>query len=113
MKPVPALLLSACVALAVGWADPLGAQTQPAAERPHLYVLQFNRWGDLVNPLERDLVASDLANDPNIRRVVIVSYGWANDGESSTATYAQLLLDMAEHAERTAEPGSTAANLAF
>lgn len=99
---VLAAVISAWAGLAVAQHPP------PAFERPHLYVLAFNRWGDLVNPLERDLVASDLANDPRIRRVVIVSYGWANDGESSTATYAELLRDMAEHAERTAEPGSTA-----
>ena len=73
-----------------------------------LYLLQFNRWGDLINPAERDLAIEQLRGNPQVDRILIISYGWANDGEASYATYRRMLADLASGVERLSRPGRTA-----
>jgi hypothetical protein len=47
----------------------------PEVPVPKLFILSFNRWGDLSNPAERDLAMRELAADPAIERIIIFSYG--------------------------------------
>lgn len=58
------------------------------------YLLNFNRWGELETPLERDQIIEDLLAGGEIQRVLIISYGWANDGESSYGIYRELVRDL-------------------
>lgn len=65
---------------------------ESAPSREHLYILTFNAWGELQNPTERDFAREDLARNEEIERIVIVSYGWANDGQASYDSY-RLMVD--------------------
>jgi hypothetical protein len=77
----------------------------PEVSVPKLFILSFNRWGDLSNPAERDLAMRELAADPTIERIIIFSYGWANDGESSYATYYDLVNELTvQHHKGTRAP---------
>ncbi len=81
-------------------ATPLRAEPTEApadSPRPRIFVLSFNRWGDIANPAEVNLVKHELASDPSIERIIIFSYGWLNDGESSYATYHNLFEEMYHH----------------
>ena len=96
---VRALLLALVIAASC-LAAPLHAEPKEnagGAPRPKIFVLSFNRWGDIANPAEVDLVKHELANDSSIERIIIFSYGWLNDGESSYATYYGLVDDMYRH----------------
>lgn len=75
-------------------------QTSPGEAiewKPKLFILSFNRWGELSNPAEVDLAKRELAASPEIERIVIFSYGWANDGEASYASYHKLLQEMSSY----------------
>jgi hypothetical protein len=108
------VLTAAAVAVLV-WAfgSPAGAQTAPDAGTgissfQGLYLLRFNRWGDLTNPTERDLAIAQLRANRQVERIVIISYGWANDAEASYAMYRSLLADIAGAAEPFDWPAHTA-----
>ncbi|MCA9512765.1 MAG: hypothetical protein KC560_18800 [Myxococcales bacterium] len=58
------------------------------------FVLGFNRWGELQAPGEREQLIAHLRENPQIERLILISYGWANDGESSYGTYIELLRDL-------------------
>jgi hypothetical protein len=73
-----------------------------------LYLLQFNRWGDLINPDERDLAIVQMRGNPALHRVIVISYGWSNEGESSYATYRRMIADIAQSAETVDAPGRAA-----
>ncbi len=82
-----------------GSAVPASAvEVQTEAPLPKLFIISFNRWGEVSNPAEVALAKREIAADPNIDRIVIFSYGWSNDGESSYATYYELLKELASHA---------------
>lgn len=76
---------------------PVAAQA-PDSQIENLYILSFNAWGELQNPGERDLARQQLELNPDIERVIILSYGWANDGQASYATYRKLVDDMTAYA---------------
>jgi hypothetical protein len=88
------LWLAFLAALAPG---PVLAQVA-AGRVPNLYILSFNRWGELENPAELELAMAELKERRQIERIIIFSYGWANDGEASYHTYRTLLQDIAAHA---------------
>jgi hypothetical protein len=88
---------AALLAFLLGLTPAHSALAQGAPEPPslseRLFVLQFNRWGELLTPGDVQLAASQLASAPEIERVFIFSYGWANDAEASHATYLGMLRD--------------------
>ncbi len=61
-----------------------------------LYVLSFNRWGNLVDPFEVELAVQEMRAHLGIKRILVISYGWANDGEVSYSTYRHLLDDFSK-----------------
>ncbi len=89
------------IAAVTGLAPAAAAQERPVIGRrgfQAMYVLNFNRGGELVNPAERELAIAELSEfKAGIDRIVIFSYGWANDGESSYATYRNTLEEMVRH----------------
>jgi hypothetical protein len=62
---------------------------------PRLYMLSFDSDGDLTSPLELELAISELSRS-QLARVVIVSYGWAYDKDSSYTAYRELIDDITE-----------------
>jgi pimeloyl-ACP methyl ester carboxylesterase len=91
--------------------SPLQAENEaggPEVPVPKLFILSFNRWGDLSNPAERDLAMRELAADGAIERIIIFSYGWANDGESSYATYYDLVNALTVHRHKETRTPKTA-----
>lgn len=60
----------------------------------HLYVLSFDAWGELQNPSERELAIEELRDNPEIERIIILSYGWANDGRAAYSTYRRIVNEM-------------------
>lgn len=70
----------------------LAAPIDVSAKRePRVYLLSFNRWGDLLTPLERDLAARELAASPEVERIILLAYGWNNDRETAYESYLELL----------------------
>jgi hypothetical protein len=67
------------------------------------YLLSFDRYGRLTNPYELDIAIAELRAQPDVERVAIVAYGWANDGEASLGAYDALLRGILEQL-----PGKTA-----
>lgn len=63
---------------------------------PYLYLLSFDRWGDLLSPHEVELAISQLGGSDQIERIIILSYGWNNDRETSYDTYRSLLRGYAD-----------------
>jgi hypothetical protein len=87
-----------CSVLAVGAAA--------HAEEPEFhgfYQLSFDRYGRLTNPYELDIAVAELRAHPEVERIAIVAYGWANDGEASLGAYDALLHGILEEL-----PGRTA-----
>jgi hypothetical protein len=85
------------IAVILALAPAAHAETPTASEQREFhgfYVLSFNRRGDLVDPLEQALAIQELRASPEINRIVIFCYGWANDGESSYSTYLNTLREM-------------------
>ena len=60
----------------------------------HLYILNFNSWGELMSPGERDLAIEQLGQFRDIERIVIFSYGWGHDGEASYSDYRAMMREM-------------------
>ncbi len=60
----------------------------------HLYILNFNSWGELMSPGERDLAIEQLGRRSDIERIVIFSYGWGYDGESSYSDYRAMMREI-------------------
>lgn len=95
---------SVLTALSLLLAAAASAQTEDAAlsatppQTVQLYILSFNAWGELQNPAERDFAREQLALDPTIERIIVLSYGWANDGQASYATYRSLVEQMLANA---------------
>jgi len=79
----------------------------------HLYILSFNKWGELQNPAERDLAISELREHPGIERIVIFSYGWAYDAEASYSTYRNMLDQLAEAAPDRPRPSTAVIAIAW
>jgi pimeloyl-ACP methyl ester carboxylesterase len=73
-----------------------------------LYLLSFNRWGDLENPAERSFAINELREHPEVDQIVLFSYGWANDGEASYATYRSTLEEIISHIPPRPDAGRTA-----
>ena len=89
---------------------PPAARAQENEPEPFqgLYLLSFNRWGDLENPGERSFAITELRNHPEVDRIVLFSYGWANDGEASYATYRSTLEEIISHIPARRGGGRTA-----
>lgn len=98
LRSVAVVALIAHAGLAT--AQPEESPVDPSSDvrAPHLYILSFNAWGEIQNPGERDFAREQLALDPDIDRIIVLSYGWANDGQASYATYRALLEQMLENA---------------
>jgi hypothetical protein len=79
----------------------LGAEDE--SEFHGFYLLSFDRYGRLTNPYELDLAVLELRAHAEVERIVIVAYGWANDGEASLGGYQTLLSGIVEQL-----PGRTA-----
>ncbi len=56
-----------------------------------LHLLSFNRWGELANPAELELVVRVLREEPSVQRIFVLSYGWAKDAEASWPEYQEML----------------------
>ena len=75
---------------------------------PYLYILSFDRWGDLISPNEVELAVQELSSTDEIERIIILSYGWNNERETSFGTYRELLgeylrsVELETNLERTA-----------
>jgi hypothetical protein len=72
------------------------------------YLLTFDRYGQLVSPYEELLATTELGANAELQRIVIVSYGWATDGEHSLGEYEQLLRRVADGLPTEAERRRTA-----
>lgn len=72
-------------------APPAGRAQEVPGAAGRVHVLSFNRWGDLVTPLERDLAARDLGSNPSLERIFVLSYGWNNDRETAYEIYRTFL----------------------
>jgi hypothetical protein len=60
-----------------------------------IFVLGFNAWGDLTTPGELELAERGLRDaGSDIERIVVLSYGWAYDAESSYASYQHMVADL-------------------
>lgn len=91
------LALAGAVLFACATGSAAGAEKavfdQRAAEtaaKRRLYLLSFDRHGELLTPLEQELAVLQLTQQP-AERLVILSYGWNNDRETSYENYQQLL----------------------
>ncbi len=76
------------LALLVLLAAPFDVRAEP---EPRVHLLSFDRWGDLLTPLERDLAARELAASPEVERIILLAYGWNNDRETAYESYLELL----------------------
>lgn len=63
----------------------------------NLHILSFNAWGELQNPAELELARERLRLNTDIDRIIILSYGWANDGQASYAAYRRMVLELSRH----------------
>jgi hypothetical protein len=106
LRWIAAGVVAACIGSLGPTQGALAADTGLPFQR--LYLLSFNRWGDLASAAERDLAINELRGNQDVDRIIIFSYGWANDAESSYATYREMLEEIAskwrspERAARTA-----------
>jgi len=64
------------------------------SSRDRFYLLTFDRYGQLSNPYERELALKELKADPDVSRILIIAYGWANDGDASLGAYRELIDDL-------------------
>ncbi len=103
-----ALAAVACLAV-LALAPRVAAQEDPGF-RGSVFLLSFDRWGESVDPQETALIVRELRGNDRVRRIVVFSYGWSNDVESSYRTYRQTLDAIARNAGEAnqAAPGSTA-----
>ena len=69
--------------LLLGFSHRVG-HAQENSPTDHLYILNFDAWGELQNPGERDSAIEQMSRDRGIERVIIMSYGWGNDGPASS-----------------------------
>jgi pimeloyl-ACP methyl ester carboxylesterase len=98
----------AAAALVLAMSGSAAAQAPGARNfRGDLFLLSFDRWGDVVDPQERALIVRELRDNRAVRRLIVFSYGWSNDVEGSFRTYRQTLEQMTEGvpAEVRAPPG--------
>ncbi len=109
---VLASTLSAVPTFAESPSGPLESEVEDptaAGSRYHgFYLLPFDRYGDLTSIYERDLAIEELRRNRRVETIFVVSYGWANDGESSHAAYLELLRSLGRYRERTSDPDQVA-----
>jgi len=88
------LITTALCALVI--ASPLArpARAEPLGPIAEMYVLSFNRWGELRSPYEAELIREQLLERRDIERIVIISHGWANDAELSYENYREMVADL-------------------
>jgi hypothetical protein len=78
-------------------ATPATVPAGPEEQRQGLIsVLNFDRWGDLKNDDELQLAKIQLA-EFRPQRVIIMCYGWGNDGRASAATYRRFVDGIQHH----------------
>jgi pimeloyl-ACP methyl ester carboxylesterase len=76
-------------------APALAQQAAPDGAGQRIFVLGFNSWGELTTPGELELAERELeAAKHEIDRVVVLSYGWAYEAESSYASYQHMIGDL-------------------
>jgi pimeloyl-ACP methyl ester carboxylesterase len=76
---------------------PPAARTQEAEPETmgrRIFVFGFNSWGELTTPGELELAEKELGAAEDVDRIVIVSYGWAYDAESSYSSYLGVVRDL-------------------
>jgi pimeloyl-ACP methyl ester carboxylesterase len=70
-------------------------QEEKTAQRvEHLYILTFDHWGVLTNPAELDYAIKELSEEKRVDKILILSYGWNQDGRQSYSTYRKLVDDL-------------------
>jgi len=79
-----------------------GSTPEPEPSYHGFYLLPFDRYGDLTSIYERDLAIEELRRNRSVRKIFVISYGWANDGEASHGAYLQLLSQLRQY--RPTEP---------
>lgn len=97
----------AVLAFGLTLAGTSAAQESKGSYRGELFLLSFDRWGDVVDPQERALIVRELRANQAARRIIIFSYGWSNDVEGSFRVYRQTIEQMTGMVppERRAPPG--------
>jgi hypothetical protein len=85
------LVISACLLAAE---EPL--EEKPAQRIEHLYILTFDSWGVLTNPAELVYAIDELSEDTNVDKILILSYGWNQDGRESYSAYRKLVDDLTD-----------------
>ncbi len=97
-----------CLALFAGLALVCGQNSASADEgKLRFYLMSFDRFGQLSSPYERDLAIRELQSDSNVRRILLIAYGWANDGESSLGAYTELVDDLLARIDTGSDDGDT------
>jgi len=106
------LLVLGWMLLSLGAVSPLLARAQSdaddAASYHGFYLLPFDRYGDLTSIYERDLAIEELRRNRKVRRIFVISYGWANDGEASHAAYLELLASLRRNLPTDPRPDEVA-----
>ncbi len=69
-------------------------EDNPAQMKEHLYILSFDPWGVLTNPAELQYAIKELSGDKSVDKILILSYGWNNDGRRSYSAYRKLVEDL-------------------
>ena len=87
------VIAAICLGIFAGCATvpTLDSRVQESADfAPYLFVFSFDRDGQLVNPLELHR-AIDRLKSSHIKKILILSYGWANESVDANQTYASHL----------------------
>lgn len=89
-------VLLALFVLVLALAAPAARAQEPApgAMGRRIFVFGFNSWGELTTPGELELAEKELGAAEDVDRIVIVSYGWAYDAESSYSSYLGVVQDL-------------------
>ena len=99
------MILSLSIFFLVAFADLLVAeepQEKKTAQRiEHLYILTFDQWGVLTNPAELDYAIKELSEDKSVDKILILSYGWNQDGRQSYSTYRKLVDDLSSSSQNS------------
>jgi hypothetical protein len=97
------LALAASLAPEQAAAEEPAAAPEPAAsaQAGPLYVLNFSNTGELLSPAELELAVRELSENTRIRNLVVIAYGWSNDGEASRTAYLDMVGGLTRAVGRT------------
>ncbi|MBT5550242.1 MAG: alpha/beta hydrolase fold domain-containing protein [Nitrospina sp.] len=94
MKKIAIILLSILTFSSIGCANKASSIRELNLQMdhyPNFYVLDFNRQGDLINLLEARRAASDLKKNTEIKKILILAFGWGHDRNDSIQSYLDYL----------------------